>query len=124
SRRQLVGHCAAALRVDRGLRRVERRATQDRGADARRPRCRARDRLRFARSRCEAAVSHARIGATQDRVSAYDAHMPKTPASANADGFAALGLDARLVAALTALGYEEPTPIQGQTIRPLIEGRD
>src|SRR5439155_9647574 len=82
------------------------------------------DRLRFARSRCKAALSHARTGATQDRVNAYDARMPKTPASANAEGFAALGLDARLVAALTSLGYEEPTPIQGQTIRPLIEGRD
>src|SRR3954454_11493128 len=40
------------------------------------------------------------------------------------DGFAALGLDARIVAALTTLGYEEPTPIQEQTIAPLIEGRD
>ncbi|HET7400687.1 MAG TPA: DEAD/DEAH box helicase, partial [Usitatibacter sp.] len=40
------------------------------------------------------------------------------------EGFAALGLDARIVAALEALGYEEPTPIQQQTIPPLIEGRD
>ena len=40
------------------------------------------------------------------------------------EGFAALGLDARIVAALTALGYEEPTPIQQQTIAPLIAGRD
>jgi ATP-dependent RNA helicase DeaD len=40
------------------------------------------------------------------------------------DGFAALGLDARIIEALTALGYEEPTPIQQQTIPPLIEGRD
>jgi len=47
---------------------------------------------------------------------------PSTPAQ-NA-GFLALGLDARIVAALTALGYEEPTPIQQQTIGPLIAGRD
>src|SRR5688572_7710516 len=40
------------------------------------------------------------------------------------EGFAALGLDPRIVEALTALGYEEPTPIQLQTIRPLIDGRD
>ena len=38
--------------------------------------------------------------------------------------FAALGLDARIVEALTVLGYEEPTPIQQEAIRPLIDGRD
>src|SRR3954464_12860254 len=38
--------------------------------------------------------------------------------------FTALGLDPRLVEALAGLGYEEPTPIQEQTIPPLIEGRD
>src|SRR4029079_6344643 len=40
------------------------------------------------------------------------------------EGFAGLGLDARIVEALTTLGYEEPTPIQQQTITPLIDGRD
>lgn len=44
-----------------------------------------------------------------------------TPAGA---GFAALGLDARLVAALADLGYEEPTPIQDAAIPPLLAGRD
>jgi ATP-dependent RNA helicase DeaD len=39
-------------------------------------------------------------------------------------GFAALGLDNRLLAALSTLGYEEPTPIQRATIPPLLEGRD
>ena len=39
-------------------------------------------------------------------------------------GFAALGLDARLVDALAALGYEEPTPIQREAIPPLLAGRD
>jgi ATP-dependent RNA helicase DeaD len=38
--------------------------------------------------------------------------------------FAALGLAAPIVAALTALGYEEPTPIQKETIPPLIAGKD
>ena len=39
-------------------------------------------------------------------------------------GFAALGLDARLLAGLAALGYEEPTPIQVAAIPPLLAGRD
>jgi ATP-dependent RNA helicase DeaD len=41
-----------------------------------------------------------------------------------ATGFAALGLDARLLAGLTTLGYEEPTPIQVAAIPPLLAGRD
>ena len=44
--------------------------------------------------------------------------------TASAAGFAALGLDARIVAALGALGYEEPTPIQEAAIPPLLAGRD
>ncbi len=48
--------------------------------------------------------------------------MPKS-APQNA-AFSALGLDDKIVAALTALGYEEPTPIQEQTIPPLIAGKD
>ena len=39
-------------------------------------------------------------------------------------GFAALGLAPELLAALTALGYEEPTPIQRESIPPLLAGRD
>lgn len=38
--------------------------------------------------------------------------------------FAALGVAPGLVEALTALGYEEPTPIQREAIPPLLEGRD
>jgi ATP-dependent RNA helicase DeaD len=38
--------------------------------------------------------------------------------------FQELGLDKRLVDALTALGYEEPTPIQRETIPLLLQGRD
>ncbi len=39
-------------------------------------------------------------------------------------GFADLGLDPRLLSALTTLGYEEPTPIQRAAIPPFLEGRD
>src|SRR5690349_21566889 len=46
------------------------------------------------------------------------------PPPADDGGFAALGLDPRLVATLTALGYEEPTPIQKEAIPPLLQGRD
>jgi ATP-dependent RNA helicase DeaD len=41
-----------------------------------------------------------------------------------ARGFAALGIAPELLAGLTALGYEEPTPIQRAAIPPLIGGRD
>jgi ATP-dependent RNA helicase DeaD len=45
-------------------------------------------------------------------------------AATASDGFTSLGLDSRLVEALTELGYEEPTPIQRETIPPLLKGRD
>src|SRR3712207_893802 len=38
--------------------------------------------------------------------------------------FEQLGLRPELLAALSALGYEEPTPIQQEAIPPLTEGRD
>ncbi|WP_205698010.1 DEAD/DEAH box helicase [Conexibacter sp. SYSU D00693] len=38
--------------------------------------------------------------------------------------FADLGLRDELIAAVTALGYEEPTPIQREAIEPLAAGRD
>ena len=40
------------------------------------------------------------------------------------NAFAELGLDARLTSTLTALGYEEPTPIQRAAIPVLLDGRD
>ena len=40
------------------------------------------------------------------------------------DGFATLGLSAPLVAALTTLGYEEPTPVQREAIPLLLSGGD
>ncbi len=39
-------------------------------------------------------------------------------------GFGALKLQPSLVTAVTALGYEEPTPIQREAIPLLLEGRD
>ena len=47
----------------------------------------------------------------------------KTP-TAEAAGFAALGLSAPLVDAVAALGYEEPTPIQKEAIPILLGGAD
>src|SRR5688500_8892593 len=52
---------------------------------------------------------------------------PRSESTATTDsnaGFAALGLDPRLVDALAALGYEEPTPVQREAIPPLLAGRD
>jgi ATP-dependent RNA helicase DeaD len=51
-----------------------------------------------------------------------DEEEPAAPATGEA--FAALGLDADLVAAVAALGYEEPTPIQRAAIAVLLTGRD
>lgn len=50
--------------------------------------------------------------------------MPKTRAEAPFADFASLGLADALVAAATALGYEEPTPIQREAIPILLGGRD
>jgi ATP-dependent RNA helicase DeaD len=47
-----------------------------------------------------------------------------TAAHGFSPGFAALGLEARLLATLEALGYEEPTPIQREAIPPLLAGKD
>jgi len=44
--------------------------------------------------------------------------------SAPASAFAELGLDPRITATLTTLGYEEPTPIQSAAIPVLLDGRD
>jgi ATP-dependent RNA helicase DeaD len=38
--------------------------------------------------------------------------------------FASLGLSPVLIEALTALGYEEPTPVQRESIPHLLDGRD
>jgi ATP-dependent RNA helicase DeaD len=44
--------------------------------------------------------------------------------AADADGFAGLGLGQKLLDTLTELGYEEPTPVQRETIPHLLDGRD
>ena len=49
---------------------------------------------------------------------------PHTEPSASDGAFLALGLDPGLVAAVVALGYEEPTDIQREAIPPLISGKD
>ena len=49
----------------------------------------------------------------------------ETPESTELNsGFASLGLDPRIVDALAALGYEEPTPVQREAIPPLLAGKD
>ena len=48
----------------------------------------------------------------------------KSAAASDAAGFASLGLTASLVAAVAALGYEEPTPIQREAIPVLLGGSD
>ncbi len=45
-------------------------------------------------------------------------------AEAKPIGFATVGLEPRFVAAVTTLGYEEPTPVQRETIPILLTGRD
>ena len=52
--------------------------------------------------------------------------MTATPPEATGQltRFASLGLDERVLGALAALGYEEPTPIQRAAIPALIAGRD
>ena len=48
----------------------------------------------------------------------------ESPVSVGESEFLALGIDGELVATLSELGYEEPTPVQRQAIPPLLEGRD
>jgi ATP-dependent RNA helicase DeaD len=51
-----------------------------------------------------------------------DRTTPKSKSSSA--GFATLGLDEAIVASVAALGYEEPTPVQRETIPLLLAGRD
>lgn len=50
--------------------------------------------------------------------------MTSTSPDGDSAGFADLGLAPELAAALSALGYEEPTPIQREAIPALLDGRD
>jgi len=49
--------------------------------------------------------------------------MPRT-ADKPPSGFASLGLSPEIVASVTTLGYEEPTPVQRETIPMMLSGRD
>src|SRR4051812_4168694 len=49
--------------------------------------------------------------------------MPRTT-DAPPSGFATLGLSPEIVTSITALGYEEPTPVQRETIPMMLSGRD
>jgi ATP-dependent RNA helicase DeaD len=62
-----------------------------------------------------------RAGANHNR------EMPQRPPASSSPaptGFGGLGLDELLLASVTSLGYEEPTPVQRDTIPLLVEGRD
>ena len=50
--------------------------------------------------------------------------MPSSRSPSSKGGFPALGLSDTLLAAVTALGYEEPTPVQRATIPIMLAGRD
>ncbi len=50
--------------------------------------------------------------------------MSTQPEPEATTGFASLGLSDALVAAVSALGYEEPTPIQREAIPVLLDGKD
>ena len=51
-------------------------------------------------------------------------HREDSPAADEGDGFDTLGLRPELLKTINDLGYEEPTPIQRQTIPHLLAGRD
>src|SRR3954465_6516403 len=50
--------------------------------------------------------------------------IPMPPSSFDDGAFLKLGLSPALAPAVSALGYEEPTPIQREAIPPLLAGRD
>src|SRR5262245_40886889 len=50
--------------------------------------------------------------------------MPSSRHRSSKGGFAALGLSDTLLAAVTTLGYEEPTPVQRETIPIMLRGSD
>src|SRR5687767_15134017 len=50
--------------------------------------------------------------------------MPSSRHRSPQAGFAALGLSDPMLAALTALGYEEPTPVQLEAIPIMLEAGD
>ncbi len=63
-------------------------------------------------------------GMAEQQPPATDADAVPDPEPEPRTGFAEFGLDEQLLAVLTELGYEEPTPIQREAIPPLLDGRD
>ena len=55
---------------------------------------------------------------------ADESPVPAEQPAEEPSAFAALGLEPRLITALTALGYEEPTPIQKEAIPVLLQKKD
>jgi hypothetical protein len=51
-------------------------------------------------------------------------HQEDSPDTDGGDGFDTLGLRPELLKTIADLGYEEPTPIQRETIPHLLAGRD
>ena len=58
---------------------------------------------------------------TDHEISGHEADSPET---SEGDGFDTLGLRPELLKTINDLGYEEPTPIQRQTIPLLLAGHD
>ena len=58
------------------------------------------------------------------RTRAQNACMPSARHSSRNAGFSGIGILDSLVATVTALGYEEPTPVQRETIPIMLSGRD
>jgi ATP-dependent RNA helicase DeaD len=65
-----------------------------------------------------------RIPVARARQVGQNDQMPSARNTSPKDGFPALGLSEALVATITALGYEEPTPVQRETIPFMLAGRD
>ena len=59
--------------------------------------------------------------ADETEVTAEAEESEPTP---EAGGFAAFGLDDRIIRQLDVMGFEKPTPIQSATISKLLEGQD
>jgi ATP-dependent RNA helicase DeaD len=49
---------------------------------------------------------------------------PQVPTEGEDEGFGLLGLDSQILAEISKLGYEEPTPIQRAAVPAVLSGRD
>ncbi|MFO1009528.1 MAG: DEAD/DEAH box helicase [Planctomycetota bacterium] len=74
--------------------------------------------------RAAAESQAAETASVEDEVADAEGALDPAGEAAPAAAFAALGLQAELVRALAGLGYEEPTPIQKESIPALLAGRD